>query len=167
MYLLFRARKLPLRPRNFQPVIEYGGRRYTVTKGYYRATTGEREQLHHRMWMDRTGRGIPEGWQVGFRDGDSTNFATGNLFCAPKAEVSRAHYKRRFPQRAGWSLAEREEFWRKHYRDWARKRSARFKKRGLRCDGKVLARESKLGGNSAWRALKDRAEIPLEALASK
>ena len=93
---VFKARRLPLRPRHprLHAKIEYRGRSFTPGKaGYYRATCGDREPLHHAMWIDAHGP-IPHGWQVAFRNADLNDVRLENLFCAPIAAVTSYHQAR-------------------------------------------------------------------------
>ncbi len=95
VYDVFQVRRLRLRPRHERllPKIPYGGRDYTMHKGYYRATAGDRKPLHHQIWEDTNGP-IPDGWSVTFRDTNRRNFALGNLLGAPIAEVTQYHNAR-------------------------------------------------------------------------
>lgn len=160
MWSTFRDRGLPLIARNFQPGILWRGVRYTPHKGgYYRGPAPAREKLHYRIYQDTTGRAIPPGWQVTFRDGDQNNFKPSNLLCLPIGEVARFHYRRRYPDRAHLTREQLHEKWKAHYRARYHKRAAQFKVRGLRCDGKPMAKKKArrlTSGNAAWRALSDK-----------
>jgi hypothetical protein len=142
MHCIFNTAGLPLNGRNFHARILFQGRAYTPGKnGYYRSTDREHpEMLHHVIWRSRTGREIPPGWQVAFLDGDNTNFREANLACLPIREVTLLHYRRRYPGRAGLTPGQRREWWKKYYRERMRERSAIFRARGLRCDGRRLKR---------------------------
>ena len=135
---LFRRHKLPLASRNFHARILFDGKYWTPGKGgYYRETTKRfcPQKLHHAIWEKRTGRKVPKGWRVSFRDGDNTNFQSSNLICLPIQEITLFHYRRRFRERAAWNKEERREFWKAHYRDLAARKAAAFVSRGLRTDG--------------------------------
>lgn len=145
IWSLFHDHGLQMNERKFGARIIWQGRVFTPTKGgYFRATDGEREPLHHAMCQDRTGRKVPAGWQVSFRNGDNTDFRFSNLLCAPIRDVSLQHYRRRFPDRANMTAADRDEFWRAHNRDYMRRKAAAFKARGLRSDGKPRRRSINL-----------------------
>ena len=87
---IFKRRGLKLRARNFQPVVEYQGRRYTCQKTggrhrYLRDTKAGRGKdakrtvyLHHVIWMEHNGP-IPPGHKVAFKDGNHLNCAIENL----------------------------------------------------------------------------------------
>lgn len=96
VYDIFKVRRLALRP-IYPRVLErivYRGRAYTSgKKGYYRATEGDRQPLHHAIWENEVGP-IPEGWQVYFKDADCANVRPDNLACAPIADVTRYHQGR-------------------------------------------------------------------------
>ena len=98
MWQIFSSHGLQMNSRNLQPRVIYRGRFYTPGKnGYYRDTVeieGKREPLHHRIWQDLTGRKIPDGWQVFFKDGDCSNFSRSNLGCLPVMEVTQWHSAR-------------------------------------------------------------------------
>ena len=94
VYCIFRCHGLKCYAKNWQPRIVHGGRVFTPGKsGYYRATSGDREPLHHRLWLD-AGNTIPPGWQVSFKDGDKSNFAPENLFCDSLIGVTLYHQRR-------------------------------------------------------------------------
>lgn len=102
VYEVFKVRRLKLRSRgeNLQTKIaKYGGRSWTMHKGYFRATTGDRRPLHQQMWEDANGP-IPPGWSVSFRDANPHSLFLENFFCAPKAEVTRFHHLRLLAARA-------------------------------------------------------------------
>lgn len=145
---LFSAHHLPMNARNFHGRIIFAGEAWTPAKGgYYRPTTGDRtRRLHRVIWEKRTGRKVPDGWQVSFKNGDESDIRFANLICLPIEEVSLFHYRRRFPDRARFSREERREFWKAHYRELARKKAKAFKRRGLRCDGKPMVRTRNLHG---------------------
>lgn len=158
IWQVFHDHGLAMRARNFGTLITFRGEQYRPGKrGVFRCTTGNRGQLHRRMWEAMNGK-IPAGFQVGFKDGDFTNFSEGNLFCAPVAEVTLHHYRRRFPARAAFTVEQRRAMWRCHNRLMMRRKAARWKKLGLRSDGKPRAqiKPRVTGGNAAWRALDDR-----------
>ena len=105
VYDRFRRRGgiLPLRSRILQEGITYQGRKYTPDKnGYYRRTIRRRKtgrtyrrhelHLHHEIWVEHRGP-IPEGHQVGFRDGDKGNVSIDNLICLPLIEMARLKHQ--------------------------------------------------------------------------
>jgi hypothetical protein len=157
IYCIFVRAGLALRARNLQRQITYQGRLFTPGKsGYYRATTGDRVPLHYLIWQAQTGRAIPNGWQVGFKDADKTNFTAQNLFCAPGGEVALYHQRRlhpsaRLPEQA--RIERRKQVQLIGYY----KRKADFRMRGLRCDGRRM--KPKLDpsqpGNLEWQSLSD------------
>lgn len=142
VYDIFRRAGLQLRTRTLQPQLSYDGRHWTKGRGgYYRPTTGDRSQiLHQLIWEAHHGKTVPPGHQVTFLDADPDNLDPSNLTCLPLNEVVLFHYHRRFPDRAHLTPEQRREFWRTYNREYARRRSADFKARGLRSDGKPLRR---------------------------
>jgi len=154
----FRKRGLPMRAKKVAPKIIFNGQVFCPGKGgVFRCTTGGRDPLHHRIWEAHNGK-IPEGFQVSFKDGDPSHVCLSNLFCESPANVTLFHYRRRFPDRAEFTPDQRRAMWRTHYRLLMRRKAVIWKKRGLRSDGKPLARKRShaMGGNAAWRALSDR-----------
>jgi hypothetical protein len=143
IYDVFRRAGLQLNDRNFHARILFGGEYWTPGKGgYYRPTVRDRtRRLHVEMWKATSGRAVPSGWQVTFRNGDNSDIRPGNLVCLPIEEVTRLHYRRHFPQRAGMSAEQRAEFWKSYYLARYHEAAAKFRKRGLRCDGKPLTRK--------------------------
>jgi hypothetical protein len=140
IFQIFKNHGLPMNTVKRHAVVVYLGRKFTPGKnGYLRDTLCRRrksveQQLHRIVWQDIHGP-IPAGWRVSFKDGNKSNCAPDNLFCAPTAEVSRFHYRRLFKDRADMTPEQRREFWKKHYRERAAKRAAEFVKKGLRTDG--------------------------------
>lgn len=140
VYDLFRTHGLKCFAKNWKPRIEHGGRVFTPGKnGYYRATTGEREPLHHRLWLD-AGRTIPAGWQVSFKDGDCNHLALENLFCDSLINVTLYH-QRRLGSRKFFTAEElRRAKCRNAKNSYARRR-LKFLAQGLTTTGKVRARK--------------------------
>jgi hypothetical protein len=99
---IFKRRGLKLRERNFQPVIEYKGRRYTCQKTggrhrYLRDTragrTGANRQtiyLHHVVWQEHFGP-VPAGHKVVFKDGNHLNCDIANLELLTNSEQVKRH----------------------------------------------------------------------------
>ncbi|MCX6952594.1 MAG: HNH endonuclease [Verrucomicrobia bacterium] len=96
VFEMFQTRGLKMRPRHKRllPKLTYRGQAYTMTKDYYRGTTGARRPMHHQMWEDAHGP-IPAGWQVSFLDANVEHLHLDNLFCAPIAEVTKYHHPRK------------------------------------------------------------------------
>ncbi|HEX3856536.1 MAG TPA: HNH endonuclease signature motif containing protein [Verrucomicrobiae bacterium] len=158
VFSLFVGRGFELNKKKFQSAVIYNGRKYTPSKnGYLRDTVyrggvkGEEKQLHRIMWADLHGP-IPAGHQVSLKDGDKTNVTPQNLFCLPIREVTLFHYRRRFGGRAALTPEQRYEWWKAFYRRYAANRSAAFKARGLRCDGKQLRRNKNGALNPARKS---------------
>lgn len=88
----FKRRGFKLRPPSSSkalPFIEFDGARYAPEKdGYFRKTTGDREMLHHAIWIKANKR-ITRGWVVRFVDGDRMNVTLDNLESLPKNEANR------------------------------------------------------------------------------
>jgi hypothetical protein len=153
---MFRKRGLLMRSKKGGPKILFNGKTFCPGKGgVFRCTTDKRDLLHHRIWEAHNGA-IPKGFQVSFKDGDHSNISLTNLFCARPADVTLFHYRRRFPDRAELTPGQRRAMWRTYNRLLKRRKAVIWKKRGLRSDGKPLARRSRAqGGNAAWRRLSD------------
>lgn len=67
-------------------VLVYQGTRYTwTTKGYWRATTGDRHNLTRRIWEEYYGA-IPEGCKIMYKDRNRFNVDIHNLICISDAE---------------------------------------------------------------------------------
>lgn len=94
IYQIFVAHGLPLNQRKFREKVSYRGRDFTPGKdGYYRATTGDRIQLHYAVWQDAHGP-VPEGHQVTFKNADCRDCRLENLACMPIREVTLFHAAR-------------------------------------------------------------------------
>ena len=140
VYDLFRSHGLKCYAKNWQPRIVHGGRVFTPGKGgYYRATTGNRIALHHQLWLD-AGHTIPAGWQISFKDGDQTNFALDNLFCASLIKVTFYH-QRRLGTRKFFTADELRRARCVNAKNSYQRRRVEFLKRGLTTTGKVRARK--------------------------
>jgi transposase-like protein len=139
---MFRRRGLAIEPKSFHGRILFAGLAWTPGRsGKYRPTTGDRTRsLHHEIWMAHTGRKIPKGYQVTFRNGDCSDFRFCNLALATAAEVTRIHYARKYPARARMSPEELRAWWRAYYLKRYHQRAKQFIARGLRCDGKPTMR---------------------------
>lgn len=94
---IFKRRGLKLRARNFQPVIEYKGRKYTCQKTcgrhrYLRDTISRTKMmyLHHVIWSEHNGP-IPPGHKVAFKDGNHLNCALENLELLTNSEQVRKY----------------------------------------------------------------------------
>ena len=125
MYDIFRRARLPLNPRNSHARIFWQGRYWTPGKGgYYRETIARNPPilLHHAIWEKRTGRKIPKGWQVTFKNGDASDFTSGNLVCLPIDQVPKLHHARRYPGRFK-TPEEKLDYWRKRNREYMRRRA--------------------------------------------
>lgn len=170
LWEVFRKRRLVMRP---DPKAKSGARivwRGCIwtpnTKGAWRPTTGDRARLLHReMWQAASGRKIPAGWQVSFRNGNFDDVRPANLFCAPAADVTRHHARRRWPS-ARLSEAQRLTRRRRLGLERYYRLKAQFQTRGLRCDGKPWRRRPKaevdvalarVDLNAAWRKFREAA----------
>jgi len=154
IYEVFTRAGLPMRAKKLKEKIVWHGENFSPNRnGYYESTVRDGILLHHLIYEGRTGRKIPEGWQVGFIDGDKANFAATNLICLPIREMSLFHQRRLHPSAR---LPEPERIARrlKMQRESAARRAAAFVAQGLRTDGRERTRHD---GNRAWRALRDRA----------
>ena len=138
---IFRNHGLKLRRRKFRQKVNYGGLVYTPDKdAQLRCTTLDRHRLSHRIWHDRTGRKVPAGWQVSFRDGNVRNFTQANLVCAPESEITRMHQRRLHP--ASSLLTPRQYLLHRRKNNLARyyRNKLKWSKLGLTTQGKVYKR---------------------------
>jgi hypothetical protein len=136
---IFRRRGMEVEPRNLHGRILFGGVAWTPGKHGYRPTTGDRGRLlHHAMWEAFTGRKVPAGCRVSFRNGNTSDFRRSNLVMGTAAEITRLHYARRFPRLARMSETDRRAFWKAHQLRRYHERAKAFKRQGLRCDGRPL-----------------------------
>ena len=94
---LFESRGLELRHKEFQPVVEYNGRKYTSQKvcgrhRYLRDTIHRKTPyyLHHVVWVEHNGP-IPRGHKVCFKDGNHLNCDIGNLELLSNSAQVRKH----------------------------------------------------------------------------
>lgn len=97
LFDIFKRRGLKLRARNFKPVVEYKGRKYTEQKTcgrhrYLRDTIQRTKikYLHHVIWTEHHGP-IPAGFKVCFKDGNHRNVAIDNLELLSNSEQVRKH----------------------------------------------------------------------------
>lgn len=90
VYDQFRVRGFKLRSKTFGSVQVFDGRRYMARKndGYWRATTGDRKQMHVAVWEKANGRPLPKGHGLIHLDGDRSNNALGNLKLLTISEIS-------------------------------------------------------------------------------
>ena len=74
--------------------VEYGGKRYTWSKGFWRCTTmRDRHNLAWRIYEEHTGKKVEKGMEVFFRDGDHRNLSPGNLVCMSRSEHMKERLK--------------------------------------------------------------------------
>ena len=97
LFDIFKRRGLKLRARNFQPVIEYKGRKYTSQKvcrrhKYLRDTIHRKPPyyLHHIIWIEHHGP-IPPGHKVVFKDGNHLNWDVSNLELLTNSDQVKRH----------------------------------------------------------------------------
>lgn len=94
VYDIFKRRDWPLRSKVFKPTVEFNGQTYsTDPDGYYRATSGDREWLHHAVWRFHNGA-VPPGRHIHHRDEDKANNEIGNLLCLSPSAHGRIHKPR-------------------------------------------------------------------------
>jgi AraC-like DNA-binding protein len=92
VYVIFKRRGWELHPRPPGRIFQmYNGQRYSLrNNGYYAATSGNRESLHRRVWIDAHGP-IPDGWDIHHLDRDKSNNSLDNLEALPKDERARRY----------------------------------------------------------------------------
>lgn len=96
LYRAMRRLKLPITVRGpLKKAIEFCGRRFTLrTTGYYAATDGNRQLLHHVVWESVNGQ-LPDGFEVHHKDENRTNNAVDNLELKTKPDHARHHMAKR------------------------------------------------------------------------
>ncbi|MDN7511982.1 HNH endonuclease [Burkholderia multivorans] len=91
MHKILARRNVDMRKPNLQPVVEWGGRRFTLREnGYYAETSGARDYLHRAMWIDAHGP-IPEGHEVHHKDEDKTHNCLNNFELLTSSEHGKKH----------------------------------------------------------------------------
>ena len=85
--------------KNNPRTIRYNGRSFTPGKGgYYRDTKSRKSaagievQLQRQVWTDHRGA-IPQGFTIGFLDGDKSNCVIENLICLSRSDLMRQKAK--------------------------------------------------------------------------
>jgi hypothetical protein len=102
MYDIFRRRGLKLNAKQFLPVVEFGGLKFTAQKThgphrYLRSTVHRRKRivyLHHLVW-ERAHGPIPAGHKLAFRDGNHLNCALENLELLTNSDQVRNQFTKR------------------------------------------------------------------------
>jgi hypothetical protein len=91
----FKRRGYKLRPTHphLHDKIEWNGNEYTpaAAKGYYRRTREPRTMLHYDIWEFHNGP-VPDGHQIGHKDGNKENNDITNLVCLPAADLTRFYH---------------------------------------------------------------------------
>lgn len=91
MWSLFTTHGLALNERKMNAMVRFGGRTFTPDQnGHYRES-GVRDTpiyLHRLIWETKHGRKIPDGWECGFKDGDSSNLSPKNMASIPSQQVN-------------------------------------------------------------------------------
>jgi len=78
-------------------VLRYGGLVYTWSnKGYWRCTTGSRNNLIREIWESAHRTKLPPSTKVHFRDGDRTNVEPSNLVAMTDSEFM--HIRQQIPE---------------------------------------------------------------------
>lgn len=91
VYDSFKSRGYVLRSKPVKPFVMIDGRKFTPRHdAYWRATAGDRKQLHVYIWEKVHGR-LPDGHGIHHKDLDRGNNAIENLECLPIAEISSKH----------------------------------------------------------------------------
>lgn len=86
LHYYFKMYRLPLRTKRIKESRMYAGEKYSQdNEGYWRKTSGNREFLQRRIWID-AGNSIPEGFAVIFKDRNRNNVEIDNLDCVSLLE---------------------------------------------------------------------------------
>ena len=100
VYGIFDRHDLARRPKKTLPVIRHGGMSYTMDPdGYCRQTDGDRQYLHHQVWIEAHGT-VPDGLDTHHVDGNKAHNEIDNLEALTKSD----HRKRHQPF---WDVAEK------------------------------------------------------------
>lgn len=96
---VLKAHGCQLRAKQFKAKLHYGGLDYTFDSGrgrhrYWRATQGDREPLHRRVWRE-AGREIPAGHELTFRDGNPHHYQLDNLELVRTGSAARRSSRRK------------------------------------------------------------------------
>jgi len=91
VYDVFKTRGYELRKKKIYPEIIVDGIKFTPShkKGYWRATSREKNIFLHSYVWRKNGGVIPEKYGVHHKDGDFSNNVISNLECLPIVEISR------------------------------------------------------------------------------
>lgn len=88
------------KPKNWVPI---GAERITK-EGYLQrkitdtgVTRNDFIPVHHLVWIEHTGRPVPDGYALIFKDGDRRNFAPENLELISRADLMRRNSIHRLP----------------------------------------------------------------------
>lgn len=91
VYDVFKSRGYPLRSKPVKDSVIIDGRKFTPRHDrYWRATAGDRKQLHVYIWEREFGK-LPAGHGIHHKDLDRGNNDLANLECLPIAEISSKH----------------------------------------------------------------------------
>lgn len=91
VYDVFRSRGYPLRSKKIRECRIIDGRKFTPRpEGYWRATLGDRKQLHIYIWEKHNGK-MPKGHGIHHKDLDRSNNRISNLECLTIQEISSKH----------------------------------------------------------------------------
>lgn len=88
---VFKSRGYKLRSKPIKPCVIIDNRKFTPRDdGYWRATAGDRRQLHVYIWEKKYGK-LPAGHGIHHKDLDRGNNSIENLECLPITEISSKH----------------------------------------------------------------------------
>ncbi len=91
IYDVFKTRGYPLRSRKINKFQYFGDRKFAPTRfGYWRATEGDRKQMHVFVWESYNGP-LPAGHGIHHKDLDRSNNKIENLECLTIEEISSKH----------------------------------------------------------------------------
>lgn len=91
VYDVFKSRGYPLRSKPVKESVIIDGRKFTPRHDrYWRATAGDRKQLHVYIWEREFGK-LPAGHGIHHKDLDRGNNDLANLECLPIAVISSQH----------------------------------------------------------------------------
>lgn len=89
VFALFKSRGYPLRSKPKKEFQIFDGRKFTPRHdGYWRATAGDRKQMHVYVWEKANGRLLPAGHGIHHKDLDRANNKIENLVLMTIQEIS-------------------------------------------------------------------------------
>lgn len=91
VYKAFKKRGFLLRGKNFNPIQEYDGKKFSLRpSGYFALTNNKRTLMHRYVWIKENGP-IPDGWDVHHINGIKSDNRIENLECLSKSDHTKKY----------------------------------------------------------------------------